>query len=46
MVFLTLCCPMIRSPREIPAGYAKVGVDEVVPMFSDMLLDMPGPNDE
>ena len=34
------------NEREIPAGYAKVGVDEVVPMFSDMLLDMPGPNDE
>ena len=34
------------NEREIPAGYAKVGVDEVVLMFSDMLLDMPGPNDE
>ena len=34
------------NEREIPAGYAKVEVDEVVPMFSDMLLDMHGPNDE
>ena len=34
------------NDREIPAGYAKVGVDEVVPMFCDMLLDIPGPHDE
>ena len=34
------------NEREIPAGYAKVEVDEVVPMFSDMLLDILGPHDE
>ena len=34
------------NEHEIPAGYAKVGVDKVVPMFSDMLLDIPGPHDE
>ena len=32
--------------REIPAGYAKVGVDEIVTGFHDMELDIPGPEDE
>ena len=32
--------------REIPAGYAKVGVDEIVSGFHDMELDIPGPEDE
>jgi hypothetical protein len=32
--------------REIPAGYAKVGVDEIMPGFHDMELDIAGPEDE
>jgi hypothetical protein len=32
--------------REIPAGYAKVGVDEIVPGFHDMELDIARPEDE
>jgi hypothetical protein len=32
--------------REIPAGYAKVGVDEIVTGFHDMELDIAGPEDE
>jgi hypothetical protein len=32
--------------HEIPAGYAKVGVDEIVPGFHDMELDIAGPEDE
>jgi hypothetical protein len=32
--------------REIPAGYAKVGVDEIVTMFHDMELDIARPEDE
>ena len=32
--------------REIPAGYAKVGVDEIVLGFHDMELDIPGPEGE
>jgi hypothetical protein len=31
---------------EIPAGYAKVGVDEIMPEFHDMELDIAGPKDE
>jgi hypothetical protein len=31
---------------EIPAGYAKVGVDEIVTGFHDMELDIAGPEDE
>jgi hypothetical protein len=32
--------------REIPAGYTKVRVDEIVTGFHDMELDIPGPKDE
>ena len=32
--------------REILAGYAKVGVDEIVTGFHDMELDIPGTEDE
>jgi hypothetical protein len=32
--------------REIPAGYAKVGVHEIVPGFHDMELDIAGLEDE
>jgi hypothetical protein len=32
--------------HEIPAGYAKVGVDEIVTRFHDMELDIAGPEDE
>jgi hypothetical protein len=32
--------------REIPAGYAKVGVDEIVTRFHDMELDIVGPKDK
>jgi hypothetical protein len=35
-----------RHGREIPASYAKVGVDEIVPGFHDMELDIAGPEDE
>jgi hypothetical protein len=30
----------------IPAGYAKVGMDEIMPGFYDMELDIAGPEDE
>jgi hypothetical protein len=41
------CQPDARwHGREIPAGYAKVGVDEIVTGFHDMELDIPGPEDE
>jgi hypothetical protein len=32
--------------HEIPTGYAKVGVDEIVTGFHDMELDIAGPEDE
>jgi hypothetical protein len=32
--------------REIPAGYAKVEVDEIMTGFHDMELDIAGPKDE
>ena len=32
--------------REIPAGFAKVGVDEILTGFRDMELDIAGPEDE
>ncbi|KAI5008243.1 hypothetical protein ZWY2020_009291 [Hordeum vulgare] len=32
--------------REIPAGFAKVGVDEIMAGFHDMELDIAGPEDE
>ena len=32
--------------REIPAGFAKVGVDEIMTGFNDMELDIAGPEDE
>ena len=43
-----LPCPpdALWYDREIPAGYAKVGVDEVVSGFQDMELDYPGLEDE
>jgi hypothetical protein len=43
-----LPCPLDARwhGREIPAGYAKVGVDEIVTGFHDMELDIPGPEDE
>ena len=45
--YVVPCPPDARwDGREIPAGYAKVGVDEVLPDFIDMLLDIPGPQDE
>ena len=28
---------------EIPAGYARVGVDQIIPEFQSMELDIPGP---
>jgi hypothetical protein len=31
---------------EIPVGYARVGVDEIVPGYESLELDMPGPEDE
>ena len=31
---------------DIPAGYARVGVDEVVPEFETLSLDIPGGDDE
>ena len=41
------CPPDARwQDREIPASYAKVGVDEIVSGFHDMELDIPGPKDE
>ena len=30
----------------IPAGYARVGVDDVVPLYADLNLDIPGGDDE
>jgi hypothetical protein len=36
------CC----HGHDITAGYAKVGVDEIVTGFHDMELDIPGPEDE
>ncbi|KAI4980524.1 hypothetical protein ZWY2020_021009 [Hordeum vulgare] len=35
-----------RHGREIPAGFAKVGVDEIMTGFNDMELDIAGPEDE
>jgi hypothetical protein len=32
--------------REFPAGYAEVRVDEIVPGFHDMELNIAGPEDE
>ena len=29
--------------QDIPAGYARVGVDQIVPSFETMELDIPGP---
>jgi hypothetical protein len=41
------CPPNARwHGLEIPAGYAKVGVDEIVMGFHDMELEIPGPEDE
>jgi hypothetical protein len=41
------CPPDARwHGREIPAGYAKVRVDEIITGFHDMELDIPGPKDE
>jgi hypothetical protein len=41
------CPPDARwHGREIPAGYAKVVVDEIVTEFHDMELDIAGPEDE
>jgi hypothetical protein len=41
------CPPDARwHGHEILAGYAKVGVDEIVTGFHDMELDIPGPEDE
>jgi hypothetical protein len=41
------CPPDARwHGREIPAGYAKVGVDEIMTGFHDMELDIPRPKDE
>jgi hypothetical protein len=41
------CPPDARwHGREIPAGYVKVGVDEIVTGFYDMELDIAGPKDE
>jgi hypothetical protein len=41
------CPPDARwHGREIPVGYAKVGVDEIVMGFHDMELDIAGPEDE
>jgi hypothetical protein len=41
------CPPDTRwHGREIPAGFAKVGVDEIVTGFHDMELDIPRPEDE
>jgi hypothetical protein len=41
------CPPDARwHGHEIPAGYAKVRVDEMVMGFHDMELDIPGPDDE
>ena len=42
-----LCPPEARwHGREIPAGYAKVTVDEIVMGFDSMELDIPGPEGE
>jgi hypothetical protein len=32
--------------RQIPGGYAHVGLDEIVPGYDSLELDMPGPEDE
>jgi hypothetical protein len=41
------CPPDARwHGHEIPASYAKVGVDKVITVFHDMELDIPGPKDE
>jgi hypothetical protein len=32
--------------HQIPVGYARVGVDEIVPGYESLDLDMPGPEDE
>jgi hypothetical protein len=41
------CPPDARwHGREIPAGYAKVGMDEIVTGFHDMELGIPGPEFE
>jgi hypothetical protein len=41
------CEPGVRwHCREIPAGYAYVGMDEIVSGYESLELDIPGPEDE
>jgi hypothetical protein len=41
------CQPGVTwHPRQILVGYARVGMDEIVPEYESLELDMPGPEDE
>jgi hypothetical protein len=45
--FTLPCEPRVRwHGRGIQAGYARVGVDEVVPGYESLELDIPGPEEE
>ena len=38
--------PAVWHGNPVPAGYARVGVDTIVPSFESMELDIPGPEDQ
>jgi hypothetical protein len=41
------CEPKVTwHSHQIPVGYARVGVDEIVPVYDSLELDMTGPEDE